>query len=121
MNSEEIEFRTKKCAVDVIRFIDTLPKSDSTTVINEKIIRSATSVAANYSAACRTRSKAAFINKLGVVESEAFETLFWLDMLIDSGKVRRENIAALYNEVDDIVAIFSESHKSKKTDRSIKP
>ncbi len=117
MNSEEIKFLTKKCAADIIRFVDALPKSESTSVIGEKIIRSATSVAVNFNAACRTRSKATFINKLGSVESEAFDTLFWLDMLIDSGKVRRENVAALYQEVDDMLAIFSETHRSEKAKR----
>ncbi|MBN1397375.1 MAG: four helix bundle protein [Bacteroidetes bacterium] len=117
MNSEEIKFRTKKCAADIIRFVDALPRSESTTVIGEKIIRAATSVAANYSAACRARSKATFINKLGTVEAEAFDTLFWLDMLIESGKVSKENIAGLYEQVDNVVAIFSASHKSEKDNR----
>jgi four helix bundle protein len=117
MDSEQLKGRTKKLAIDIIRLSDTLQKSDSTTILNRQIIRSATSVAANYRAACRARSKADFINKLGIVEEEADETLFWLEMFIESGKVKKENIASLYKEVDEIVAIFSASHKTAKENR----
>ena len=85
--------------------------------MNRQIIRSATSVAANYRAACRARSKADFVNKLGIVEEEADETLFWIDMFIESGKFKKENIINLYKEADEIVAIFSASHKTAKTNR----
>jgi four helix bundle protein len=117
MDSEQLKDRTKKLAIDIIRLTDTLPKSDSTTILNRQIIRSATSVAANYRAACRARSKADFVNKLGIVEEEADETLFWIDMFIESGKVKKENIINLYKEADEIVAIFSASHKTAKTNR----
>ena len=117
MDSEQLKDRTKKLAVDIICLTDTLPKSDSTTILNRQIIRSATSVAANYRAACRARSKADFVNKLGIVEEEADETLFWIDMFIESGKVKKENIINLYKEADEIVAIFSASHKTAKTNR----
>jgi len=117
MDSEQLKDRTKKLAIDIIRLTDTLPKSDSTTILNRQIIRSATSVAANYRAACRARSKADFVNKLGIVEEEADETLFWIDMFIESGKVKKENIINLYKEADEIVAIFSASHKTAKINR----
>jgi four helix bundle protein len=120
MDSEELKFRSKKLAVSIIRFVDTLPRSDATTIISKQIIRSATSVAANYRAACRARSRTDFIKKHGIVEEKADETLFWLDMFIESGKVKKENIAGLYKEVDEIVAIFSASHKTAKANRSIK-
>jgi four helix bundle protein len=117
MGSGELKTRTKKLAISVMRFVDNLPKSDSTTIISRQIIRSVTSVEANYRAACRSRSKADFINKLGIVEEEADETLFWLEMLVESGKVKKENVASLYKEVDEIVAIFSASHKTAKANR----
>ena len=117
IDSEQLKDRTKKLAINIIRLTDTLPKSDSTTILNRQIIRSATSVAANYRAACRARSKADFVNKLGIVEEEADETLFWIDMFIESGKVKKENIINLYKEADEIVAIFSASHKTAKTNR----
>jgi len=115
MDSEQLKDRLKKLAINIIRLTDTLPKSDSTTIMNRQIIRSATSVAANYRAACRARSKADLINKLGIVEEESNETMFWLEMFIESGKVRKENITDLYKEADEIVAIFSASHKTAKT------
>ncbi len=114
MDSEELKNRKKKLAINIIKLTDTLPKSDSTTILNRQIIRSATSIAANYRAVCRARSKADFINKLGLVEEEADETLFWLDMLIDCGKVQKSKITSLYAEADEIVAIFSASHKTAK-------
>jgi four helix bundle protein len=117
MDSEQLKDRTKKLAINIIQLTDTLPKSDSTIILNRQIIRSATSVAANYRAACRARSKADFINKLGIVEEEADETLFWLEMFIESGKVTKENISSLYNEADEIVAIISTSHKTAKANR----
>jgi four helix bundle protein len=117
VDSEQLKDRTKKLAIDIIRLTDTLPKSDSTTILNRQIIRSATSIAANYRAACRARSKADFVNKLGIVEEEADETLFWLDMFIESGKVKKENIVNLYKEADEIVAIFSASHKTARVNR----
>jgi four helix bundle protein len=117
MDPEQLKNRTKKLALEIIRLTDTLPKVDSTVILNRQIIRSATSVAANYRAACRARSKADFVNKLGIVEEEADETLFWLDMLIESGKVSKDNITDLYKEVNEIVAIFSASHKTAKGNR----
>lgn len=119
MNSEELKFRTKKLALAIIHFVDNLPKSDSTKIINRQIIRSATSVAANYRAACCSRSKADFINKLGIVEEEADETLFWLEMLVESNKVKREAIATIFNETNEIVAIFSASRKTAKSNQKI--
>jgi four helix bundle protein len=89
----------------------------ATDVIGKQVIRSITSVAANYRSACRARSRADFINKLGIVEEEADETLFWLDMFIESGKVKKENIVNLYKEADEIVAIFSASHKTARANR----
>ena len=114
MDSEQLKDRTKKLAVKIIRLTDSIPRSDTTTILNKQIIRSATSVAANYRSACRARSKADFVNKLGIVEEEADETLFWLDMLIDCGKIQKDKISSLYTEASELVAIFSASHKTAK-------
>jgi four helix bundle protein len=117
MNSEELKIRTKRFAIAVIRLTDTLPKSESATIMSRQIIRSVTSIAANYRAACRSRSKADFVNKLGIVEEEADETLFWLEMLMESGLKKNEDIVDLYKEADEIVAIFSASRKTAKSNR----
>jgi len=120
MDSEQLKDRTKKLAINIIRLTDTLPKSDSTSILNRQIIRSATSVAANYRSACWARSRADFVNKLGIVEEEADETLFWIEMLIESGKAKEESILVLQKEIREIVAIFFASHKTAKASRSIK-
>ena len=117
MTSEELKSRTKKLAVSIIHFVETLPKCDSAKIIGKQLIRSATSVAANYRAACRARSKADFINKLGIVEEEADETLFWIEILIESGKADNESASNLQKEVNEIAAIFSASHKTAKMNR----
>lgn len=117
LNSEELKNRTKKLAIEVIHLVESLPQCMATDVIGKQVIRSITSVAANYRSACRARSRADFINKLGIVEEEADETLFWLDMFIESGKVKKENIVNLYKEADEIVAIFSASHKTARANR----
>ena len=119
MNSEELKNRTKKLAGEVIHFVESLPKCMTSDIIGKQAIRSITSVAANYRSACRARSRADFINKLGIVE-EADETLFWIEMLIESGKVKEESITALQKEIREIVAIFSVSHKTANASRSIK-
>lgn len=118
MNSEELKNRTKKLAVGIISFVETLPKSDSARIIGKQLIRSATSVAANYRAACRARSKADFISKLGIVEEEADETLFWIEILIESGKAEGESVSRLQKEINEIAAIFSASHKTARINRN---
>jgi four helix bundle protein len=118
LNSEELKNRTKKLAIEIIRFVESLPKCMASEIIGKQVIRSATSVAANYRSACRARSRADFINKLGIVEEEADETLFWLEMLIETGKVKEESISTLQKEMHEIVAIFSASHKTAKINRA---
>jgi four helix bundle protein len=87
MNADELRCRTKSLAVNVINFVEGLPRGRSTDVIGKQLIRSATSVAANYRAACRSRSRADFINKIGIVEEEADETLFWIEILTATNRV----------------------------------
>ena len=94
MNSEkhqELRTRTKAFALRIIRMSQALPRSREANVLVQQILRSATGMAANYRAAGRSRSKAEFIAKIGVVVEEADETVFWLEMLADSGLVRSEN------------------------------
>ena len=84
MTTAELKARTKEFALRVIRLVDALPNTVKGRAIANQITRSATSIAANYRAACRTRSRAEFIAKIGVVEEEADETAFWLELIIDS-------------------------------------
>jgi four helix bundle protein len=118
MTSKELQDRTKKFAAEVISFVESMPRSYSTDIVGRQLIRSSTSVAANYRAAGRARSTADFINKLGIVEEEADETLFWFEMLIEAKKVKEGEILKLIQEAKEIVAIFSTAHKTAKRNRN---
>src|SRR3954471_8398422 len=83
MTAAELKNRTKKFAADIVRLVDDLPNSVKGRAIANQIIRSGTSVAANYRAACRARSRAEFVAKIGVVEEEADETAFWLELIVE--------------------------------------
>jgi four helix bundle protein len=92
-----------------------LPRNREANVILNQVLRSATGIAANYRAAGRSRSKAEFIAKIGVVVEEADETVFWLEMLADSGIVRPEKLANLQAEATELVAIFTASRKTARS------
>ena len=112
MTTAELKARTKDFALGVIRLVDALPNTVKGRAIANQIMRSATSVAANYRAACRARSRAEFIAKIGVVEEEADETAFWLELIVDS-KIRTEKqIGPLRKEANELVAIMAASRKS---------
>ncbi len=118
MNAEELKKRSKRMALDGIALVESLPKNQTTEVIGRQLIRSACSVAANYRAACRARSRADFINKLGIVEEEADETLFWLEMLVDSGQASSDNVMRVANETRELLAIFSASRITARRNRT---
>ncbi len=111
---EEIKDRTKKIAIQIINFCDLLPRNTKFFVIEKQIIKSATSVGANYRAACRARSKAEFIAKLGIVEEEADETLYWLEIIVELDKNLKDRIIPLYKEMNEILSIILASEKTAK-------
>src|SRR4051794_23623547 len=102
----ELKARTKAFALRVFKLVDGLPKTIQGRTVASQIIRSGTSVATNYRAACRARSRAEFIAKSGVVEEEADETLFWLELIVEAGLVNAKRIRPLRVEADEIVAIM---------------
>ena len=104
--------RTKQLAVDVILFYDKLQKTDTTRVIGRQLIRSVTSTAANYRAACISRSQKEFFSKMSIVVEEADETLFWLEILKDSNLVSEEQLSPLMEETLEIVKIVSKARKN---------
>src|SRR5262245_11963361 len=112
MNEQQFKMRTKKLALRVIRLVEALPKSMTTEVIGRQILRSATSVGANYRAACRSDSDAAMIAKLNIVAEEADETLFWLEILVESGLIPEIRLADLMTEADEITAMTTASLKT---------
>jgi four helix bundle protein len=109
---ELLKNRTKKLAIDVILLYDKIPKTDSTRVIGRQLIRSVTSTAANYRAACIARSQKEFFSKMSIVVEEADETLFWLEMLKDAGFVNEAQIKPLMDEALEILKIVSKARKS---------
>lgn len=112
--SEELKDRTKKFAVRIVRMFKALPRSAEAYIIGKQILRSGTSVAANYRAACRARSKAEFIAKIGIVAEEADETVFWLELLIETNIVKAEKLADLMDEAKQISAIFTASQNTAR-------
>jgi four helix bundle protein len=107
MSSEvkNLKQRTHEFPLRVIRLVDTLPPKKSCNVIGNQLLRCATSVGANYRAACRARSPAEFIAKMGIVEEEADESIFWLEMLTDAGLIKPELVEGLKKEANEIVAM----------------
>jgi four helix bundle protein len=113
-NSDVLKERTKRFALQVIRLCRTMPRSSDSIVITRQLLRSATSVGANYRAVCRARSTADFVSKLGVVLEEADETLFWLELLVDSGVAKADAAALLLREANELVSIFVASLRTAK-------
>ncbi len=111
---QQLKDRTKMFAIRVIKMSDALPKTRAANVITSQILRSATSIAANYRAVGRARSKAEFIAKMGVVVEEADETVFWLELLGDSGIVPAAKLHKLLDEANQLVLIFSASRRTAK-------
>lgn len=114
MSKDELKIRYKAFALRVMKMVEALPSGLSADVIAKQVVRCATSVAANYRAACRARSKAEFIAKLGIVEEEADETLFWLEMIEEAELLPTSRLEALKTEANEIVAITVTSIKTAK-------
>lgn len=115
--ADQLKERCKEFALAVIRFLRTVPKTDEARTLSRQLLRSATSVAANYRAACRARSKAEFIAKMGVVVEEADESVFWLELFRDAGVVEPDKLRALLSEANQLLAIFSSSQKTARSSR----
>ncbi len=114
MTREEMQSRTKEFAKRIIQICRELPNNREGRLIGNQIFKSGTSVAANYRAACRGRSKAEFVSKLGIVLEEADETLFWLEMIDEMEISQQNSLHFLLQECDEIVAIIVSSIKSAK-------
>lgn len=115
--SEELKMRTKKFAVRILGFVDVLPTTIKGRIIANQIGRSGTAVGANYRAACRARSRAEFIAKVGVVEEEADETSYWLELAVESGVVSTRRVEALGQESRELTAIMASSRITAQRNR----
>src|SRR4249919_1202794 len=112
MTERELLQRTKQFALRIFKLVGVLPQTIQGRAVAAQLIRSGTSVAANYRAACRARSKPEFIAKLGVVEEEADESAFWLELIIETDLLSDAKVRALLVEAGEIVAIMASSKKT---------
>ncbi len=117
MDEAQMKKRTKEFAKEIIRLCRKLPDDREGRLIGNQIFRSGTSVAANYRAACRARSKADFISKLAIVEEEADETLFWLELIDEMEIIDKTSLDALIQENDEIIAIIVSSIKKVRENK----
>jgi four helix bundle protein len=104
--------RTKQFAVRIIRLFREMPKTEEGKIIGRQVLRSGTSVAANYRAVCRARSKAEFIAKIGIVVEEIDETVFWFELMVDSGIFVADKMSNLQKEANELLAIFAASKRT---------
>jgi four helix bundle protein len=112
MTESDLKLRTKKFGLRVLKLVSALPKTVAGRAIGGQLIRSGMSVGANYRAACRGRSKAEFISKLGIVEEEADESAYWMEIIVEAGLLKSGRVEALLQEANELVAIMAASRKS---------
>jgi len=112
MNAQDLKNRTKQFALRVMRLVDALPNSPKGRAIASQLVRSGTSAAANYRAACRGRSHAEFVAKIGIAEEEADEAALWLELIIEDKLLPEKKIAPRLKEANELTAIMAASYIS---------
>jgi len=116
-NEPDLKKRTKAFALRILKLVDALPKTTAGRAFVSQIVRSGTSVAANYRSACRAKSTADFVAKMSIVEEEADETLFWLELLEESELVTAAKLTAIKQEANELIAITVASIKTARRNR----
>jgi four helix bundle protein len=114
MEPRELKMRTKQFALRIIKLVEALPRTRTSDVIGKQVLRSGTSVGANYRAACRAKSRADFISKMGTVEEECDESGFWMELLAESGQVKPSRLTNLMSEADELLSIMVASSKTAR-------
>jgi four helix bundle protein len=117
MNAAELKARTKQFALRVMKLVDALPKTASGRAVADQLIRAASSIGANYRAACRARSKAEFAAKLSIVVEEADECCYWLELIMEGGLLSADQVKDLHREAEEITAIMAASRKTVRTNQ----
>jgi four helix bundle protein len=116
MKELDLKRRTKRFALEIIKFVESLPRDETCRVLGRQLLRSGTSVGANYRAACRAKSNADFLSKMGTVEEEADESSYWIELLVEDGKVSESKGKPLMAEANELVAItVSSINTARKT------
>ncbi len=117
VNADEMKKRTRAFTLRIIRLAEALPKTKSAEVISKQLSRCGTSVGANYRASCRAKSQADFIAKMGIVEEEADETVYRIELLVESSLVEMDRVSDLLDEADQLVAIVVSSIKTARENK----
>ena len=110
----DMKRRTQQFALSVIRLVQSLPTDKVAQRLGDQLLRAATSVGANYRAACRSRSRAEFVAKLGIVEEEGDESIYWMELLVEAGLIKEKRIANLKAEADEILSMVIASIKTAR-------
>lgn len=118
MTSEELKIRTKKFGLRIIKLVNYLQGNTSSKILGSQLLRSATSIGANYRSACRSRSKTEFISKIRIVEEESGESVYWLELIKESKLINEEKISDIIREANELTAIFTSIGKTSKLNLS---
>ena len=118
MSKAELLARTKTFGLRILNLVDHLPRTMSGRAIGSQLVRSGTSIGANYRAACRSRSRAEFAAKLGIVAEEADETVYWLKMLRDAKLIPKGKLSELLKEANELTAIFTAGRRSSSRNQT---
>ena len=114
MKAEEFKARTKAFALRIVRLVESLPKTRSSDVIGKQLLRSGTAVGANYRAGCRARSQADFVAKMGIVEEECDESVYWIELLVESEEIKKALVEDLLREANEILSMVVASRKTAR-------
>jgi four helix bundle protein len=118
VSKAELIARTKAFSLRILKLVDHLPRTTSGRAIGNQLVRSGTSVGANYRAACRSRSRAEFIAKLGIVAEEADETIYWLELIRDGNLLSANKLKELIKEADELTAIFTAGRRTSSRNQT---
>jgi four helix bundle protein len=113
--TEQLKRRTKQFGLRAIRLVQALPNGKVADIVGRQLLRAATSVGANYRSALHGRSTAEFLSRLGVVEEEIDESLYWMEMLVEAGLIGQQRLAALMREADEIASIIVAAIKTTRS------
>jgi four helix bundle protein len=120
MTQNEMKARTMKFALRIIRLVENLPNNKTSGVLGHQLLRSGTSAGSNYRASCRAKSRADFISKLAIVEEEADESIYWMELLVESDQIKKSLVDNLMKEAHEILSIVVASIKAIKQKRDPK-
>jgi four helix bundle protein len=115
--AQELKSRTKQFALRIVKVVQALGEDKVSTVLGKQLLRSGTSVGANYRAACRARSSAEFCSKLGIVEEECDESIYWMELIVETGLLAEQRLIDLIQEANEILSIVIASINTSKRNK----